>query len=778
MLKDTLFALTGRLRRWLRQAAEPAILFPAIAAFGLIAIWATTLSLIKGERVAAQHNAAASSREFAETYEAQIVRALREIDQALKFVEYAYEVRGEQAVLEKLKSRALLPADMLFVVSIADADGTLVASTRPYPPTSVADQDYFLSQRQAGVFAVGRPVLELSSKEWTLHFSRRLEVDNGTFSGIVIVSVAAAYFVSGYESSTLGDHGTLGILGTDGVFRASRSGETVTAGTTVDYAQVVPASNDEDSEATLSLNVWDGVQRYTSVRQLFDFPLAVIVGLSADEQLAATRRDMQTYLWRAGAGSVLLLAIVAVLSRMSRQLAAIRKRVLQEHIAHAERVEYLAYHDGLTALPNRSLFNKILGQSLALARRQNAQLAVLFLDLDRFKDINDTLGHEAGDELLQEVAVRLKKCLRDSDTVARLGGDEFVVLLHLNEPEYAATVAKKIVAEVARPFFLIGQELRVTASIGISAFPADGLDAQTLTKNADLAMYKAKQEGKNNFQFYSEELNVISLERATLESGLRHALERGEFQLHYQAKREIRGGRITGVEALLRWQHPDLGMVAPMRFIPVAEETGLIIPIGNWVLRTACFQNAEWQHQGLPRLSMAVNLTARQFFDEHLLANLKALLEETGMDAQLLELEINESLLMRSSERALRILKDLKSLGIRIALDDFGVGYVSLSAIKQFPLDTVKIDRSFIRDVATSAGPRDPTGAMIAMGRALSLTVVAVGVETEAQVEFLRRNACDEVQGFYVNKPLPGDQIAELLREQSNTPDSDLPAVA
>jgi EAL domain-containing protein (putative c-di-GMP-specific phosphodiesterase class I) len=291
-------------------------------------------------------------------------------------------------------------------------------------------------------------------------------------------------------------------------------------------------------------------------------------------------------------------------------------------------------------------------------------------------------------------------------------------------------------------------------------------------------MYKAKQEGKNNFQFYSEELNAVSLERASLESGLRHALERNEFQLCYQAKREIRGERITGVEALLRWQHPDLGTVAPMRFIPVAEETGLIVPIGNWVLRTACFQNMAWQRQGLPRLSMAVNLTARQFFDEHLLQNLKALLQETGMDAQLLELEIHESLLMRSSEKALRILKNLKSLGIRIALDDFGVGYVSLSAIKQFPLDTVKIDRSFIRDVTTAAGPRDPTGAMIAMGRALSLTVVAVGVENEAQVEFLRRNACDEVQGFYVNKPLPGDQIAELLRKQSNTPDGELPAVA
>jgi diguanylate cyclase (GGDEF)-like protein len=777
MWKKTLSLLRGRLPRWLRHAVEPSYLFPAIAALGLCAIWITTLVIIKTERIAAEHAAAISSREQAETYEAQIVRALGVIDETLKFVKYAYELRG-QVVLQELKSRALLPTDMLFVVSVADAQGALVASTRPSEESNVANDDYFLSQRQAGVFSIGLPRPMPGSGEWTLHFSRRLDAANGEFSGIVIVSVDAAYFVSGYESSKLGDHGTLGILGTDGIFRASRSGETVTAGRTVDYARTVPASTDEESEAPLSLNVWDGVQRYTSARRLFDFPLAVIVGLSAEEQLATTRHDQRTYVWRAGAGSLLLLAIVALLSRMSLQLAAVRKRVLEEHIEHAARVEYLAFHDGLTALPNRNLFNKILGQSLALAHRQNSHLAVLFLDLDRFKEINDTLGHKAGDELLQEMARRLKTCLRDSDTVARLGGDEFVVLLHIQEPEYAATVAKKIIAEVARPFFLIGQELRVTASIGISSFPEDGLEEQTLTKNADLAMYKAKQEGKNNFQFYSEELNVISLERATLESGLRHALERSEFQLCYQAKREIRSGRITGVEALLRWEHPDLGTVAPMRFIPVAEETGLIVPIGNWVLRTACLQSAAWQRQGLTRLSMAVNLTSRQFYDEHLLLNLKALLAETGMDAHLLELEIHESLLMRNTERALRLLRELKSLGIRIAIDDFGVGYVSLSAIKQFPLDTVKIDRSFIRDVASSADPRDPTSAMIAMGRALSVTVVAVGVETEAQVEFLRRNACDEVQGFYVNKPLPADQIAQLLRKQSSTLGGDFPAVA
>jgi EAL domain-containing protein (putative c-di-GMP-specific phosphodiesterase class I) len=286
-------------------------------------------------------------------------------------------------------------------------------------------------------------------------------------------------------------------------------------------------------------------------------------------------------------------------------------------------------------------------------------------------------------------------------------------------------------------------------------------------KNADVAMYRAKDEGKNNFQFYSEELNASALERQSLESGLRLALERSEFQLHYQPKRDIRSGRITGMEALLRWQHPDLGTVAPLRFIPVAEETGLIVAIGKWVLLSACRQNVAWQDEALPRVSVSVNLTARQFADKRLLADLAAILAETGMDAHLLELEISEGLLMRDLDRALGILTGLKSMGIRIAIDDFGLGYASLATLQRFPLDTIKIDRSFIRDVGGVDDHKEVTEAIIAMGRKLSLTIVAQGVETKEQAEFLRRNACDEFQGFYLGKPAPADEIAKLLRDQS-----------
>ena len=304
----------------------------------------------------------------------------------------------------------------------------------------------------------------------------------------------------------------------------------------------------------------------------------------------------------------------------------------------------------------------------------------------------------------------------------------------------------------------------MTTSVGISTYPADGRDEETLMKNADVAMYRAKEEGRNHFQFYSESLNRQSTERLALESNLRYALERNEFQLHYQAKRDMRSGQITGTEALLRWQHPELGTVAPLKFIPLAEETGLIVPIGKWVLKTACLQNVAWQQEGLPRLSIAVNLTARQFSDEHLLRDVGLILDETGMDPRLLELEITESLLMHDVEGALRVLTSLKRMGIRIAIDNFGSGYVSLSALKSFPLDTVKIDRSFIRDVESQAEDKALTGAVIAMGKSLSLTVVAQGVETRAQADYLRENACDELQGFYFAKPVPADQFEVLLR--------------
>jgi diguanylate cyclase (GGDEF)-like protein len=746
------------------RVTEPQVLFTLVGMFLLTVIWATTLEVVRVRHSDGQHAAAESSREILSTYEAQIVRSLREIDQTLNLVKYWHERGG--AMLSDLEDKELLPPDLVFVVSVADRRGMIVDSTRPFQNQSVADRDYFRQQRDSNRFFIGKPSGE-NTGEAKLHFSHRLEV-NGVFDGVVVVAVDAAYFVSGYEASSLGDHGVIGILGTDGVFRVRRTGDSVFTGEAFQYASVLSEPDAAAAAVTISTNGWDGVRRWTVARELFGFPLAVLVGISADEREAADLRAMRGYFWRAAFASVLAVFFSAILGRANWQLGQSRLREGEAKLTYARRVEYLAFHDGLTKLPNRSLFSKVLGQSIGEARRYDRKLAVAFLDLDRFKQINDTLGHEAGDHLLQEVANRLGRCVRDSDTVARLGGDEFVVLLpQLDDGKDAAIVAQKILSVIAMPFTLIGHEFRVTASIGISTYPQDGLDEQTLTKNADIAMYQAKEEGKNNFQFYSAKLNANSLERLTLESALRHALERNEFQLHYQAKRDMGSGRITGMEALLRWEHPDLGTIAPMQFIPVAEETGMIVPIGKWVLRTACLQNLAWHKQGLPPLNIAVNLSARQFADEHLLPDVASILKATGMAAHLLELEITESLLIHDVENTLRILTGLKALGVRIAIDDFGTGYSSLASLQRFPLDTIKIDRSFIRDITGSIDETGLADAIIAMGKSLSLTVVAQGVETREQAEFLRTHACDELQGFYFNRPLPADQFTQLLLAQA-----------
>jgi len=430
-----------------------------------------------------------------------------------------------------------------------------------------------------------------------------------------------------------------------------------------------------------------------------------------------------------------------------------------------ERIQYLATHDGLTGLPNRVMFGELLNHVLALSRRNSRKFAVLFIDLDRFKFINDSLGHDAGDALLHEVANRLKGSLRSSDVVARLGGDEFVMLLQdLRGSEQAGRIARKLLSAVIQPIEIGGQECRVTASIGISIYPDDAADETSLMTHADIAMYHAKEEGKNNFQFYDGRLETLSLERLTLETRLRRAIERNELSLHYQAQLDLGNNQIVGVEALLRWNSAELGSVSPAKFIPVAEETGLILAIGKWVLRTACAQSMAWQHAGLPPVHVSVNLSPRQLNDPELVGEVRTVLAETGLKPNLLELEVTESSVMHNVERALEVLGALKAMGVRLAIDDFGTGYSSLAQLKRFPIDTLKVDRSFIRELPSDAEDKAIAEAIIAMGKTLSLTVVAEGVETLEQQQFLRERACDQMQGYYFSKPVEPAEFAELLR--------------
>ncbi len=431
------------------------------------------------------------------------------------------------------------------------------------------------------------------------------------------------------------------------------------------------------------------------------------------------------------------------------------------------RINHLAHHDPLTGLPNRLSLLSRLEQALPEARRYQWNLALFFIDLDRFKVINDTLGHQVGDQLLMEVAGRLALTVRESDTVARLGGDEFVILLpDVGGAADAAMVAGKIIDALAHPVLVEGHELHTSPSIGISLYPADGEDVETIMRNADTAMYHAKSAGRNNYQFYAEEMNRAATERLTLEGRLRQAEARGEFSLHFQPQFSVRDQVPTGVEALLRWSTPDEGGISPARFIPIAEETGLVVSIGAWVLREACRQMKAWLDAGLHPLRMAINLSARQLRQKDFPATVAKALVESGMPAHLLELEITESAVMEQPREAIKLLTELRQMGVTLAIDDFGTGYSSLAYLKLFPIDHLKIDRSFVADIEHDLNDRSIAFGTIALAHSLGLNVIAEGVETEDQLELLSSNGCDEIQGYLFSRPLPAEQAFEFLRQR------------
>jgi diguanylate cyclase (GGDEF)-like protein len=444
---------------------------------------------------------------------------------------------------------------------------------------------------------------------------------------------------------------------------------------------------------------------------------------------------------------------------------------LAERVRYQDELERQATHDALTGLANRNLLNDRLRQALARAERAGSLVAVLFIDLDRFKYVNDSLGHAVGDELLKAVAATISGCVRDEDTVARLGGDEFVLVLAdaLSEDD-TLTAMTRVLEAVSRQYRVAGHELHMSCSIGASLFPRDGRDAGTLLKNADTAMYRAKERGRNRGQFYLEEMNARLGERLSLENRLRHALERSELLLHYQPQVDLRSGAIVGAEALIRWREPELGLVSPDRFIPIAEETGLIVPIGEWVLETACAQAAAWRAAGLPRIRLAVNLSARQFRHKGLAEAIRRALQSNRLDPGDLELEITESMIVQEPAETIRLLESLKAIGLRIAVDDFGTGYSSLAYLKRFPIDVLKIDQSFVRGIAANRSDAAIARTVINLARSLYLHTVAEGVETAEQAGLLHDWTCDEAQGYLFSRPLPAEEFAALLGARQRYP--------
>jgi len=492
-------------------------------------------------------------------------------------------------------------------------------------------------------------------------------------------------------------------------------------------------------------------------------PVVVLTGRD-DESLAsqALHAGAQDYLIKGQLDSrALLRALRYAIERNTMEEAASAMALAMTHSAQ---------HDFLTGLPNRMLLNDRISQAIALAPRYNRQVAVLFLDIDGFKHINDSLGHPFGDKLLKSIASRIVSCVRASDTVSRQGGDEFVVLLtEAEQAEGVSATATRILQSVSETHSISKHDLHVTTSIGVSMYPGDGLNAETLIKNADTAMYQAKENGRHSYRFFKPAMNVQAVERQSIEEDLRRALDRQEFSLHYQPKIDLASGSITGAEALIRWMHPTRGLISPAQFIPVAEDSGLILPIGNWVLQEACRQGRAWVEAGLPATTMAVNVSAVQFRDEHFLEGVFSILDDTGMRPESLELELTESVLMKRVEATASLLQTLRERGIQIAIDDFGTGYSSLSYLRKFPVDALKIDQSFVRQI--TAGSTDTTivSAVISMARSLGIRVVAEGVETEEQLAFLREHQCEEGQGYLFGRPMPAMQFSQLLSRQMET---------
>ena len=756
-------------KRFLRRLVAIVVVLDAIV------IGAASLAL-HHSRVRYEERASTAATNIAVFQERDLVSTVEQVDLVLQTIaDEVGEARADPALGDAsldgfiLRQAARLPA--LHGLRITDARGNVTHGLGMVPGShaNLADRAYFIDLARdpdLGI-QISKPLVSRVS-EWEIVLARRLSGRDGAFDGVVYATIPLKYFVDKFAAIDVGAHGIVGLRDADlGVIARWPSIRSI--GEDVGSKTASPGLHAAiDSGATTGTfrgqSGSDGVDRTLSFRRLPHLPLVIVVGLATEDTLA----DWWAEFARAVALSTMFAGVTGLFSAMLyrswlRREADVDAHMTERH-ASARHIEFLAHHDALTALPNRTVMESRFVQAVAEAARSGAVVALMFLDLDSFKSVNDSLGHPVGDELLKGVALRLDRFARASDIVGRQGGDEFlIVFTGLAGDADVALAADRLMDQFRTPFVIDGHEISTSLSVGVALYPRDGDDFSTLLKKADIAMYQAKAAGRDAWRQFSDHMHVETLGRHRVRSALHQAIERGEFKLHFQPQIDLDSGRVIGAEALLRWTHAELGAVPPVEFIPLAEESGLIVPIGAWVLDEACRHAVAWQKPGRPPLSVAVNISAVQFARGDLEDTVHRALAASGLAPELLELELTESILIRNVDSVLATVMRLKRLGVMLSIDDFGTGYSSLTYLKRFAVDKLKIDQSFIRDLVTDVDSGAIVQAIIQMARSLNLKTVAEGIEDDAVLAHLKALACDQGQGYGIARPMPAQALLEFL---------------
>ncbi|KAF3998709.1 bifunctional diguanylate cyclase/phosphodiesterase [Glaciimonas immobilis] len=725
----------------------------------LVGLWVGIQIYTKNERIAAVRSASGDMDNLVRSYEQYILRTLHHDDEVVKFIKFQYESNEGVIDLPNFVERGLLSSDILTLASVIDAKGNLIATSRrqPIEKTNLHDREHFRVHIDADSqkMFISKVVRGRISGAETLQMTRRLNHDDGSFAGVVVLSATPSTFTDFYNKADFGTHGMVGLLGTDGAYRAIRIGDAEKSKISVNFLDTLAMlTAAHKSEASVVLSAIDKTPRVTAYRMLSEYPLMVSVGISMDDVLRDVNLAAVThYRWAAGATGIILIFLF-VTGLLAFQLKK-----------HQIKMEFLAGHDSLTQLPNRLLFLRHLQSAMDLFPAQSGGTAVLFIDLDNFKNINDSLGHETGDQMLCAVARRLQSSVRSTDTVYRLGGDEFTVILNNFTNDRLAVLASiRILTELEQPFTINERFLSIGASVGISRYPLDGNTTSEILQHADMAMYQAKTEQKGAYRFFSARLGNELADRLTLEQSIRVGISRHEFFLNYQPKVDLQTEKIVGFEALMRWRHPSKGIVLPGEFIPVAETTGLILPLGRQAIEMACSQMQRWHQAGLGWIPVAVNVSARQFNSDHLVKDILAALAKYGVPSSVLEVELTESLVMDDPVIAETILLELRAIGIKISIDDFGAGHSSLASLMHYSVDCLKIDRAFIQNSSTEI-----IRAVISLAKSFDLQVVAEGVETSTQRDMLKGLSCEIAQGYFYSMPVTAEEVPDLLLKFSGT---------